>query len=315
MKYTVFVDGQEGTTGLQINERLAGHAGIEVIKISLEDRKNIEKRKELLNQADVAFLCLPDTAAKESVSLVSNNRTRIIDASTAHRINPAWAYGLPELNPANRARIKSSNRVAVPGCYATCFVALMHPLISKGIVQNDYPVSCHAVSGYSGGGKKLIGVYEAAEKDADLESPRFYALGLTHKHLPEMTVISGLKEKPLFTPIVSNYYKGMSLAVPLYSKLLPKKLSAEDFHEALSEHYNGERFVKVMPFNSESNLDKGFFGATKCNGTNMLELYVFGDSEQIVLMARLDNLGKGSSGAAVQNMNIMLGFDEGTGLE
>jgi len=314
MKYKVFVDGQEGTTGLQINERLENRSDIEMLKISPEERKNPEKRKELLNDSDIAFLCLPDAAAKESVSLVTNSTTRIIDASTAHRVDPTWAYGLPELSPAHREKVKSSFRVAVPGCFATCFISLMFPLVNNGIVPSDYPVTCQAVSGYSGGGKKLIELYETGMDNLDLKSPRFYALGLSHKHLPEMTKISGLDYSPIFTPAVCNFYKGMSVAVPLYSRLLPKKFSPKNIQEFLEEYYQGQRFVKVMPYNSESNLDNGFFGATKCNDTNILELYVFGNSDQIVLLSRLDNLGKGSSGAAIQNMNIMLGLDEGTGL-
>ena len=315
MTYKVFVDGQEGTTGLQINERLQKRSDIELLKIDSEKRKDIKERKRLLNEADIVFLCLPDDAAKESVSLVENSRTRIIDASTAHRTNESWAYGMPELGPLFREKIKKSKRVSVPGCYATGFNILLHPLIKEGIVPKDYPVTCHAVSGYSGGGKKLITRYEAADpSDESMKSPVFYALGLKHKHLPEMHKFSGLVQPPLFSPIVGPYYKGMTVAVPLYSNLLSCKNSASSVCEFLSSYYEGQHFIKVYPYGSEDALANGFLNATGCNGTNMLEILVSGGDEHILLTSRLDNLGKGASGAAVQCMNIMLGLDEATGL-
>lgn len=316
MKYKVFVDGQEGTTGLKIHERLEHHSDILMLKIDPEKRKDIEERSKLINEADVVFLCLPDAAARESVSLIQNSTARIIDASTAHRTAPEWVYGFPELSKQQRLLIQSSQRVSVPGCHASGFNAIMYPLVQGGIVPADYPVTCQSITGYSGGGKKLISQYEDGIVDKSvLESPRFYALGLNHKHLPEMQKISGLSFAPVFTPIVSNFYKGMAVAIPLFTHLLPNKPNAEAVWKFLSAHYEGEKFVKVMPFGSESNLDNGFFGAKGCNNSNRLELYVFGHSEQILLLARLDNLGKGASGAAVQNMNIMLGLDEGLGLE
>lgn len=316
MAYKVFVDGQEGTTGLQINERLQKRSDIELLKIDPEKRKDIKERKRLLNEADIAFLCLPDEAAKESVSLVENNRTRIIDASTAHRTNEAWAYGMPELGLAWREKIRTSKRVAVPGCYATGFNILMHPLIKDGIVPKDYPATCHAISGYSGGGKKLISRYEAADPtDESMKSPVFYSFGLKHKHLPEMQKFSGLMQPPLFTPIVGPYYKGMTVAIPLYSGLLSGKNSAPSVCEYLSSYYKGQHFIKVLPYGSEEALVNGYLNATGCNDTNMLEIQVFGGDEKILLFSRLDNLGKGASGAAVQCMNIMLELDEATGLE
>lgn len=315
MAFKVFVDGQEGTTGLKINERLGKRDDIIMLYIDPEKRKDTAERSRLLNEADIAFLCLPDQAAIESAALIKNNRTRVIDASTAHRINPDWAYGLPELSSKHRNNIINSKRVSVPGCYATGFNTLLYPLISGGIVPADYPITCNAVSGYSGGGKKLIEKYEGEGIDKkSIESPCFYSFALKHKHVPEMHKISGLNEAPLFTPIVSSYYQGMTVAVPLYSKLLSKKVTAAEVQGFLSEYYMGSRFIKVIPFDSEAFLDNGYLFATGCNGTNMLEIFVFGNSDHILLAARLDNLGKGASGAAVQNMNIMLGLDEGKGL-
>lgn len=316
MSRKIFVDGQEGTTGLQINERLLKRDDIELLKINPEKRKDINERRELINKADIVFLCLPDEAAKESVSLVENSTTRIIDASTAHRTNDAWAYGFPELSPVLRDKIKNSARVSVPGCYATGFNALLYPLIKEGIVPADYPVTCHAVSGYSGGGKKRIAEYTSADpSDESIMSPRFYALALRHKHLPEMQKVSGLAHTPLFTPIIGPYYKGMTVAVPLYSSLLPARNSAASISGFYSDYYSGQKFIKVFPEGSEGGAVDGFLGATGCNGTNLLEIYAAGNDEHILLTARLDNLGKGASGAAVQCMNIMLGLDEAIGLE
>jgi len=316
MSKKVFVDGQEGTTGLQIHERLQMRKDIELLQIDPEKRKDLSERKRLINEADIVFLCLPDEAAKESVSMVENKRTRIIDASTAHRTNEAWAYGFPELSPAHREKIRSSARVSVPGCYATGFSALMFPLIKEGIVQKDYPVTCHAVSGYSGGGKKRIAEYASADPaDESMKSPRFYALELKHKHIPEMQKISGLAQPPLFTPIIGPYYKGMIVAIPLFSSLLPGKSSAASICDFLASYYKGQKFVKVFPYGSEGGIVNGFLDATGCNDTNILEIFVAGNEERILLTSRLDNLGKGASGAAVQCMNIMLGLDEDAGLE
>lgn len=312
--YKIFVDGQEGTTGLQINERLAKHNGIEILKIENDKKKDIETKKKFLNEADVVFLCLPDDAAKESVSLITNPKTCIIDASTAHRTNPAWVYGFPELK-GQRDKIKKSKRIAVPGCYATGFVALMYPLVQAGIVQRDYPLTLHAISGYSGGGKKLIAQYESDEANKGaLIAPRPYSAKLNHKHLPEMHKIVGLDFPPLFTPIVCNYYKGMAVSVPLIRRLLPKKSSAKEIHEYFSEYYASEQFVKVLPFETELSTENGYLNVISSNDTNRNDICMFYNDEQIVLISRLDNLGKGASGAAVQCMNIVLGYDESTGL-
>ncbi|MCX7710188.1 MAG: N-acetyl-gamma-glutamyl-phosphate reductase [Clostridia bacterium] len=315
MKFKVFVDGQEGTTGLQINERLEARTDIEILKIAPEKRKDLDERKKFMNNADIAFLCLPDAAAKESVSLIENNTTRVIDASTAHRTDPNWAYGMPELSRDHRNRIKTAMRVSVPGCYATGFNMAIYPLVKEGILPSDYPVTCHAISGYSGGGKKLIEKYQAPDADNTLMSPQLYALGLSHKHLPEMQKISGLQNPPVFSPIVSNIYKGMTVALPLLPRLLLKKMGAKEAQAFLSDYYKDEAFVEVMPFGAEATFDNGFLGAEGCNDTNKLEIYVFGHNDQILLVSRLDNLGKGSSGAAIQNMNIMLGLNERIGLE
>ncbi|RCX18324.1 N-acetyl-gamma-glutamyl-phosphate reductase [Anaerobacterium chartisolvens] len=316
MKHKIFVDGQEGTTGLKINERLNLRDDVIILKIDPQKRKDTSERKRLLNEADIVFLCLPDAAARESVSLVENDRTRIIDASTAHRTDDRWAYGLAELSAEHRKRIKSSMRVSVPGCFATGFNAAVYPLVKEGIIPSDYPLTCHSVSGYSGGGKKLIEQYEDITENSErLKSPRFYSLGLTHKHLPEMQKVCSLDFAPLFTPIVSCFYQGMSVAVPIMPRLLPKRLGAAELQEFFSDYYKNEHFIRVMPYNAESNLDNGYLGAEECNGTNYLHLFVFGNDDRILLLSRLDNLGKGASGAAVQNMNIMLGIDEKKGLD
>lgn len=315
MKYKIFVDGQEGTTGLQINDYLSKRPDLEILKIEPEKRKDPETRRALLNEADIAFLCLPDEAAKESASLVTNKKTRIIDASTAHRTAPGWVYGFPELNKNQRELIMNSSRVSNPGCYATGFIAALYPLIHEGIVPKDYPVTCCAISGYSGGGRKLIEKYENPDNRERLQSPSHYALKLAHKHLPEMQKWTGIKYAPLFTPIVANYYKGMGVSIPLFPRLLNKKVTAADVREILASYYEGERFVRVIPFESDSYLDEGFLNLMECNNTNNLDIFVFGHDEQILVTARLDNLGKGASGAAIQNMNIMLGVDEGLGLQ
>ncbi|MDR3288896.1 MAG: N-acetyl-gamma-glutamyl-phosphate reductase [Peptococcaceae bacterium] len=315
MKSKVFVDGQEGTTGLKINERLANREDLEILRIAPEKRKDASARRALLNEADVVFLCLPDEAAREAVSLVTNEKTRVIDASTAHRTHPDWVYGLPELSGEQREKIQASRRVCVPGCHATGFTTILYPLVQEGIVARDYPVTSYSVSGYSGGGKKLIAAYEEKEgRDERLKSPRLYALDLRHKHLPEMQKINGLTHLPLFTPMVGDYYQGMVVGVPLTRRLLAKRLTAREVWEAMTAYYHGQRFIRVMPFASQEYLDRGYLDATGCNHTNRVEIFVCGEGEQILLLARLDNLGKGASGAAVQNLNRMLGMDEGTGL-
>ena len=317
MNYKIFVDGQEGTTGLQINERLKNHEHLEILKIDQELRKDTEARREMLNSADIAFLCLPDVASREAVSLVNNPNTRIIDASTAFRTHPDWAYGFPELSAAHRGKIAASKRVSVPGCHATGFTAAIYPLIHANILPKDYPITAQSVSGYSGGGKSLISKYEENRVETiSLKSPHMYALGLAHKHLPEMKWVNDLTSTPLFTPIVGDFYQGMLVSIPLYKNLLTQKMDAKELHSFFSDYYKNENFIHVLPFGGEGYLDKsGHLSATECNDTNMLELFVFGHDDQILIVSRLDNLGKGASGAAVQCMNIMLGLDEETNLK
>ena len=310
----VFIDGKEGTTGLQIFERLPKRNDIEILLIDEDKRKDVNERKRLINESDITFLCLPDAAAIEAVSLVENPNTRIIDASTAHRTNPAWDYGFAELSKAHREAIANSKRVANPGCYASGFISLVYPLVQAGVIPKDYPVISHAVSGYSGGGKKMIASIEGADKTKAMCSPRQYALPQSHKHIPEMQKICGLQFEPMFNPIVDDYYAGMVVSLPLITRTLPKKYTPADIHEILSAHYAGQRFVKVMELGGKDTLPDGFLSANDLEGTNDMQLFVFGNEERILLCSRLDNLGKGASGAAVQNMNIMLGIDEATGL-
>ena len=315
MKKTVFVDGQHGTTGLKIHERLNGRKDIEIIQIPAERRKDPETRKKLLNEADIVFLCLPDDAARESVNLIKNSSVCVIDGSTAHRVAEGWVYGLPELKKEQRALIKKSKRISVPGCHATGFILMLYPLVSQGIVSPDYPVSCHAVAGYSGGGKALISDYTGENVPDYIKNPRPYSLALNHKHIPEMTKVVGLTRPPIFAPTVVNVYSSEIISIPLVPDHLEKQLSAADIREVLAQYYAGEKFVKVMPYPADDYLKNGFLTFTDCNGTNNLEIFVFGNKDRILLSARYDNLGKGASGAAVQNMNIILGIPENTGLE
>jgi len=315
MKKTVFIDGQHGTTGLKIRERLSGRQDIELLEIPEEKRKDPEARKALLNEANIVFLCLPDDAARESVSLIKSESVTVIDGSTAHRVAPGWVYGFPELNKEQRALIRNSHRIAVPGCHATGFVSMLYPLVAAGIVGPDYPVTCNCVAGYSGGGKSMIAEYETPGSPGYVKDPRPYSLALNHKHIPEMTKVVGLIHSPLFSPTVVNVYKGEIISVPLVSRCLKKGLSAADIRAVLAEHYDGEQFIKVMPFPADNHLKNGFLTFTDCNGTNNLEIFVFGGKDLILLCARFDNLGKGASGAAVQNMNLVLGLPESTGLE
>ena len=314
MSVKVFIDGKEGTTGLQIYERFEKRSDIEILLIDDDKRKDVNERKKLINESDITFLCLPDAAAIEAAALAENPNVRIIDASTAHRVDPAWDYGFPELSPEHRARIAFSKRVANPGCYASGFISIVYPLVRAGVLPEDYPLTAHAVSGYSGGGKKMIAAVEGPDKTSEMASPRQYALTQAHKHLPEMQKVCGLKYKPMFNPIVDDYYAGMVVSVPLVTRALTKSYTPADIHEILSHHYEGQRFVKVMELGGKETLPDGFLAANTLAGTNDMQLFVFGNDEQILVCSRLDNLGKGASGAAVQNMNIMLGMDEGTGL-
>ncbi|HEY3666669.1 MAG TPA: N-acetyl-gamma-glutamyl-phosphate reductase [Polyangiaceae bacterium] len=312
----IFIDGREGTTGLQIQERLQARADLELCELPDSQRKDPAARKALINDVDFVITCLPDAAARESASMIDNPRTRLIDPSSAHRVSPDFVYGFPELNPGQRELIRKAKRVSVPGCHATGLVAALAPLVARGLVPKSYPTVVHSLTGYSGGGKKLIAKYEMASPDDSeaLRGPRPYGLALKHKHLPEMQHVVGLDEAPFFEPVVGHFYKGMLVSVPLLTRLLPKKLAPRDVHEVLAAHYHGERFVLVQPLDSEALLDEGYLSPMACNDSNRLELFVFGHEQQILLVARLDNLGKGASGAAVQNLNLMLGADEATGL-
>jgi len=313
MKYRVFVDGQEGTTGLRIHEYLAQRQDIEVLRIDQDRRKDSAERARLLNAADVAFLCLPDTASREAVSLITNPDTCVIDASTAFRTAPGWAFGLPELAPDQRDLIRTSKRIANPGCHATAFILLLRPLIDAGLVAPTLPVSATSLTGYSGGGKKMIEQYTAGG-DPKLDAPRPYALGLAHKHIPEMMGHTGLINAPVFVPVVGPFLKGLAVSVPLHFSQLPAGTTAEKVQEAFAKRYAGERFIRVLPVRDPATLADGFLDVQANNDTNQVDILVFGNDTQLLLVARLDNLGKGASGAAVQAMNVHLGVDEGLGL-
>jgi len=314
MTHHIFVDGQEGTTGLRIHEMLARRSDVEVLRIDADKRKDPAERARLLNAADVAFLCLPDTAAREAVALVTNPATCIIDASTAHRTVPGWTYGLPELAAGQRDAIRAGKRIANPGCHATAFVLLLRPLVQAGLLPADAAVSATSITGYSGGGKSMIAQYEAGG-DAKLLSPRPYALGLAHKHLPEMVAQTGLARAPVFLPMVAGFYQGLAVSVGLQLDQFRAGTTAAQVQQALAACYAGERFVRVQPLADPATLEAGFFDVQACNDSNRAELFVFASAHQVLLLSRLDNLGKGASGAAVQAMNLHLGLDEGLGLE
>ena len=308
--YKVFIDGKEGTTGLQIYDRLNIRDDIELITLPEEFRKDTDARRECINRADISFLCLPDAAAVEAVGFVTNKNTRIIDASTAHRVDPDWIYGLPEISIERRRAIATADRVSNPGCYATGFITLVAPLIRGGILDAEYPFVCHALSGYSGAGKKGIEQYMNPERDSELQSPRHYALGLKHKHLPEMVNECGLGTAPVFLPIICDYYAGMCVCVPIHRSLMLKKYNLNAVRDYFAEYYAGQVFIRVV-----DKMDvPDYLPANKIVGSNNLEIYVCGNDEQIVLFSVFDNLGKGASGAAVQNMKFMLGLDESTSL-
>jgi N-acetyl-gamma-glutamyl-phosphate reductase len=313
MKYRVFVDGQEGTTGLRIHEYLAQRDDVEVLRIATERRKDSEERSRLLNAADVAFLCLPDAAAREAVALVSNPSTCVIDASTAHRIAPGWAFGLPELGPGQRERLRAAKLIANPGCHSTGFILLARPLVDAGLLPPALPLTAASITGYSGGGRRMIEQYEAGG-DPRLDAPRPYALKLNHKHVPEMRVHAGLAVAPLFMPIVGPFYKGLAVSLPLPLSQLAAGATPERLHAALVERYAGEAFIRVMPLRDPQALEDAYFDVQACNDTNRVDLFVFANDTQALLVARLDNLGKGASGAAVQTMNVHLGIEEARGL-
>jgi len=303
--FKVFVDGGEGTTGLRIVERLSKYPGIALIEIEKDLRKNVEARKALLNQADIAVLCLPDEAAKESVSLIENPRTKVLDTSTAHRVNSDWVYGFPELSIENKSAISAAKRVAVPGCHASGFIALAAPLVKAGVVKKDALVSCHSVTGYSGGGKRMIAEYEKG--GIDLQSPRQYGLIQNHKHLKEMAAFSGLEEPPVFSPIVANFYAGMVVSVPLFN------IPIEKLRRVYEAHYEGAKLIKVLSETETAELN-GFLPANALDGRDDMQIIICGNEKRSVACARFDNLGKGSSGAAIQCMNLLLENDELTGL-
>ena len=309
-KPKVFIDGQEGTTGLQIHDRLAGREDIELLVIDPDKRKDLIERKRFINEADLVFLCLPDAAAVEAVGLIENSHTRVIDASTAHRTAPGWVYGFPELYKNPREIIGKARFVANPGCHATGFLSAAAPLVSMRILPKDYPLTCYSLTGYSGGGKKMIAQYESEEKGEELYSPRVYGTTLRHKHLPEMQKISGLDNPPVFTPVVDDYYKGMATTIFLHNRYLVGQPTAKELSLILLAYYAGQPLVSVAPYTEEP----AYLAANALAGTDRLELTVSGHEGQSIVTARFDNLGKGASGAAVQNMNLMLGFEETCGL-
>ena len=306
----IYIDGQAGTTGLQIFERISSRDDLELMRIDEDKRHDVDERKRFINAADVVFLCLPDDAAREAVSLVENPEVCIIDASTAHRVAPGWTYGFPELNAGQRAAIAASKRIANPGCHATGFISAVAPLVQAGVVPADYPLTCYSLTGYSGGGKRMIADYESAERAAKLDAPGIYGLTLRHKHLPEMQAITGIERPPVFMPVVDDYYKGMATSVMLFNDLLTNVGSAQDVHACLCAHYAGQRLVHVRDFCET----QPTLYANELAGTNELHIVVCGNENQTTVTALFDNLGKGASGAAVQNMNIALGLDETTGL-
>lgn len=313
MSTKVFIDGEAGTTGLQIRERLEGRRDIELVSIDPAKRKDADERKRLLNGVDAVILCLPDDAAREAVALIENDAVKVIDASTAYRVAPGWAYGFAEMAKDQRAKIAASKRITNPGCYPTGFIALTRPLVEQGVIPRDWALSVNAVSGYSGGGKAMIAEFENEADPTYTRVPyRIYAMAQAHKHVPEMQKYAGLARAPIFAPSVGRYYKGMIVEVPLPLAAMDKGAKLEDVHGVLAQAYKGERFVTVAPL-AESRALKTL-DPEGLNGTNQLKLFVFGHDQEARLVALLDNLGKGASGAAVQNLNIALGLDEGAGL-
>ena len=307
----VYIDGQSGTTGLQIYDRIGARDDLELLRIDDDKRHDIDERRRFINAADVVFLCLPDDGAREAVSLVENPDTCIIDASTAHRTADGWTYGFPELSHEQREAITTSKRIANPGCHATGLISTTAPLVRMGIVPADYPVTCYSITGYSGGGKKMIASYEAESRPEILDAPGIYGLSLSHKHLPEMQKVAGLDYPPVFMPVVDDYYKGMATTVMLQSHLLEGAPGAQEICARLQDYYADEHFVTVLPFGTNAPT----LYANELAGTNYLHIVVCGNEDRISVTALFDNLGKGASGAAVQNMNIVLGLDETTGLE
>lgn len=311
----VYVDGQEGTTGLRIHEMLARRSDVEVLKIDPDKRKDPAERARLLNASDVSFLCLPDAASKEAAGMVTNPSTCLIDASTAHRTAAGWVFGLPELAPDQRAKLREGKRIANPGCHASAFILAVRPLVDAGLIAPDTGLAANSITGYSGGGKSMIAQYEAGG-DPKLMAPRPYALGLAHKHLPEMKAHTGLTKAPVFEPIVGPFYKGLAVSIPLQPSQLRAGADAAAVRDALAARYEGERYVRVAPLNDADALAAGTFDVMGSNDSNRCDLFVFSNAEgQVLLISRLDNLGKGASGAAVQSMNVHFGLDESLGLD
>lgn len=304
----VFIDGSAGTTGLRIAERLENRKDITLIKLTEENRKDINARKAALNEADIAFLCLPDVASIEAVALTENTNTVLLDTSTAHRTNDDWAYGFPELSENHREKVINSKRIAVPGCHASGFIALIYPLVESGILPKDALLNCFSLTGYSGGGKGMIAEYESDGRDGLLDAPRQYGIAQKHKHLPEMAKICGIQNAPAFIPVVSDYYSGMEVTIPLFSSQI--KGTAEDIKAVYKNKYNGPIVKYVEDFS-----ENGFVSANKLSFNDGMEISVAGNDERILLIARYDNLGKGASGAALQCMNLVLGADETSGLD
>ncbi|MDR2888442.1 MAG: N-acetyl-gamma-glutamyl-phosphate reductase [Lachnospiraceae bacterium] len=313
MKHKVFVDGSEGTTGLRIYERFQSRTDIELLIIDPKLRKDPAERAKLINQSDITFLCLPDDAARESVALVENERVTIIDTSTAHRTMPGWSYGFPELSSQHRKAIISGKRIAVPGCYATGVIALIYPLIKAGILSSDHLAAIHAISGYSGAGKKMIAEYENSDRAPQYNAPRLYALGQQHKHLKEIQQITGLTNTPIFSPIIADYYQGMVVSIPLFSSQLRSKTTPRELADFFADTYAGKNFIRVMPSYDDETSSK-FLCCNESAGWDGLNIYPTGNDDRIVLSAQFDNLGKGASGAAIQCMNLALGCAEDTGL-
>ena len=313
-KTKIFIDGSEGTTGLRIYDRVKVRDDVELLSIDYDLRKDPQERARLINSSDITFLCLPDAAARESVSRIENENVRIIDTSTAHRTESGWAYGFPELSAAHRNAIRDGKRVAVPGCHATGFISVVYPLVAGGILPEDYPISAFSLTGYSGGGKKMIGQYSATFRELELDAPREYALTQQHKHLKEMKAVTGLKRLPLFSPIVADYYSGMVVSVPLYTDYFSQCKNPKELTEFYADYYKGEKFIAVDETNG-ANLYGGMLAGNTLAGWDGLKIYVTGNDERVVVSAQFDNLGKGASGAAIQCLNIMLGCDEAKGLE
>ncbi|NLG02530.1 MAG: N-acetyl-gamma-glutamyl-phosphate reductase [Clostridia bacterium] len=313
MKKKVFIDGSEGTTGLRINERFENRDDIELLKIDPELRKDPVEIKKLINASDITFLCLPDAAAREAVALAENEETCIIDTSTAHRTDPEWAYGFAELSKEHRDHIAKGKRIAVPGCHATGLISVLYPVIAGKILNPDYPVGAFSITGYSGGGKKMIAQYEDENREQQFDAPREYALSQEHKHLKEMKAVTGITRLPLFSPIVADYYSGMVVSMPIYTDLMNQKMTAKELRDYFAQYYQNEAFIKVMPYGAEAE-NSGFLSGISCTGWDGLRIYITGNEDRIVMSSQFDNLGKGASGAAVQCMNIKLGCEESKGL-